>query len=191
MGGYSERYLENIIRIMEDLSQEAMNRVYEWADAHSVSGIDVFKDWIKNLATRFEEVWGTFDEKDEVDYIEAILQFVASIAEIDPDGEKLPIPTTREVRPKILRMCTPMRKQIDRNVPAYVPVTIETDTDLDSLDEGEQIALVCRMLKAAQKWAEENNVKRRIDFEVDAVMQGKTDGHLNQIKLEEWEDEEG
>ena len=129
MGGYSERYLENVIRIMEDISEEAMNRVYEWADAHSVSGIDVFKDWIKNLATRFEEVWGTFDEKDEVDYIEAILQFVASIAEIDPDGEKLPIPTTREVRPKILRMCTPMRKQIDRNVPAYVWILEKTSND--------------------------------------------------------------
>lgn len=83
-----------------------------------------------------------------------------------------------------------MRYLVDVEYSGYVPVTIETDTDLDSLDEGEQIALVCRMLKAAQKWAEENNVKRRIDFEVDAVMQGKTDGHLNQIKLEEWNGED-
>ena len=84
-----------------------------------------------------------------------------------------------------------MRYLVDVEYSGFVPVTIETDTDLDSLDEGEQIALVCRMLKAAQKWAEENNMKRRVHLEVEAVMAGRTDGHLNQIKLEEWEDEEG
>jgi hypothetical protein len=83
-----------------------------------------------------------------------------------------------------------MRYLVDVEYSGFVPVTIETDTDLDSLDEGEQIALVCRMLKAAQKWAEENNMKRRVHLEVDAVMEGRTDGHINQIKLEEWEDEE-
>ena len=121
MGGYSERYLENVIRIMEDLGQEAMNNVYEWADTHNMSGIDVFKDWIKDLATRFEEIWETFDEKDEVDYIEAILQFVASIVDIDPDGEKLPVPPIDDTRRKILKMCTPVRRQDD--VPGIIWVS--------------------------------------------------------------------
>lgn len=137
MGGYSERYLENVIRIMEDLSQEAMNKVYEWADEHELSGIDAFKDWIKDLATRFEEVWETFDEKDEVDYIEAILQFVATIGDIEYDKDRLPVPTVDEVRPKILKMCTPVRKQIDRNGPSYVWILEKTSNDGDRFTTGE------------------------------------------------------
>ena len=110
MSGYSERYLENVIRIMEDLSQDVMSRVYEWADANNQSGLDVFKDWIKELATRFEVIWNTFDEKDEVDYIEAILTFCQEIGEIK-DDEQLPIPPERTTRVKILQMCSPIRNQ--------------------------------------------------------------------------------
>lgn len=127
--GYSERYLENVIRIMEDLSEVAMNKVYEWADEHKLSGIDVFKDWIKDLATRFEEVWETFDEKDEVDYIEAILQFVATIGDIDYDKDMLPVPTVDEVRSKILKECTPVRKQIEKKAPPYVWILEKTSND--------------------------------------------------------------
>lgn len=135
MGGYSERYLENVIRIMEDLSQEAMNKVYEWADEHELSGIDAFKDWIKDLATRFEEVWETFDEKDEVDYIEAVLQFVATIGDIEYDKDRLPVPTVDEVRPKILRTCTPVRRQIDRKELPYVWI-LEKRSNYDFITGG-------------------------------------------------------
>jgi len=133
MGIYNERYLENVIRIMEDLSQEAMNKVYEWADEHELSGIDAFKDWIKDLATRFEEVWETFDEKDEVDYIEAVLQFVATIGDIDYGKDRLPVPTVDEVRPKILKTCTPIRRQDD--VPGMIWVS-------DVYDGGKQSQIV-------------------------------------------------
>ena len=129
MGGYSERYLENVIRIMEIMSPKLFERVYEWADANEKSGIDEFKDWIKDLATRFEEIWETFREDDEVDYIEAIQTFVSCIGEIEDEEVNLPLPLKDKTREKILKMCTPVRKQIDRKAPSYVWTLEKTSND--------------------------------------------------------------
>ena len=129
MGGYSERYLENVIRIMEIMNPKLFERVYEWADANKKSGIDEFKYWIKDLATCFEEIWETFREDDEVDYIEAIQTFVSCIGEIEDEEVNLPLPLKDRTREKILKMCTPVRRQIDSSGPSYVWILEKTSND--------------------------------------------------------------
>jgi len=133
MSGYSERYLETIIRIMEIMNPKLFERVYEWADANKKSGIDEFKYWIKDLATCFEEIWETFREDDEVDYIEAIQTFVSCIGEIEDEEVNLPLPLKDNTREKILKTCTPIRRQDD--VPGMIWVS-------DVYDGGKQSQIV-------------------------------------------------
>jgi hypothetical protein len=97
---YSFKFVETVINLMESLSPNTRDEVFEWASKNDRSGIDSWRDFVIEHAENFEKITADIDWNDNppTDYIDAIDAYGEMVDDVAPVRE---FPTKEDLLGKI------------------------------------------------------------------------------------------